>query len=270
MPGILPHLLCAALYGLLAYAIYREVVANPEDTRTLGPLHWGIAAPMLVHTWLLYRSVIVGGGIYLGVGNSVSAIIWLTVIIYWLGSFHYRLRSLQVFVLGTAALAVLMPLAFASTHPLPHTDFPAFRLHLLISMLAFSLLTIASLQAFMMALLERRLHSGTLPPYLRALPPLLSMERLLFQIILAGFLLLTLTLGTGMVFSEELFGRPLRFTHKVVFGLLAWLIFAALLGGRRLYGWRGRVALRWTLAGFMALVLAYIGSKFVLEVLLPG
>src|SRR5690606_7967720 len=95
MPGILPHLLCAALYGLLAYAIYREVAAKPDDTRTLGPLHWGIAAPMLVHTWLLYRSVIVEGGIYLGVGNSVSAIIWLTVIIYWLGSFHYRLRSLQ-------------------------------------------------------------------------------------------------------------------------------------------------------------------------------
>ena len=94
------------------------------------------------------------------------------------------------------------------------------------------------------------------------------MERLLFRIITAGFLLLTLTLGTGMMFSEELFGRPLQFTHKVVFGILAWLIFAALLAGRQLYGWRGRVALRWTLAGFLALVLAYIGSKFVLEVIL--
>lgn len=270
MPGILPHLLCAALYGLLAYAIYRDLVADPDATRTLGPLHWAIAAPLLMHTWLLHRSVFIGEGVFLGVGNSMSAIVWLTVLIYWLGSFHYRLRSLQVFVLGTAAVGVLMPLAFGSTHPLPHTDFPAFRLHLLISMLAFSLLTIASLQAFMMALLERRLHSGTLPPYLRALPPLLSMERLLFQIILAGFLLLTLTLGSGMVFSEELFGRPLRFTHKVVFGLLAWVIFAALLSGRRIYGWRGRVALRWTLAGFLTLVLAYIGSKFVLEILLSA
>ncbi len=268
MPGILPHLLCAALYGVLAFAIFRSLVSNAEDKSQLGTLHWAIAAPMLLHTWLLYRSVFTGEGVYLGVGNSVSAIMWLTVVIYWLGSLHYRLRSLQVFVLGSAAVAVLLPLALPSAHPLPHTGLLAFRLHLLISMLAFSLLTIASLQAFMMALLERRLHAGTLPPSLRALPPLLSMESLLFQIILAGFVLLTLTLGSGMVFSEELFGRPLRFTHKVVFGILAWLIFAALLGGRRIYGWRGRIALRWTLAGFMALVLAYIGSKFVLEVML--
>jgi len=268
MPGILPHLLCAALYGLLATALYRGVVSSPDDTSKLGTLHWAIAAPLLMHTWLLQGSIFLEGGIYMGVGNSISAIIWLTVLIYWLGSFHHRLHSLQVFVLGTAAVAVLLPLVFRSVHPLPHTGFLAFRLHLLISMLAFSLLTIASLHAFMMALLERRLHAGSLPPYLRALPPLLSMERLLFQIILAGFVLLTLTLGSGMVFSEELFGRPLRFTHKVVFGLLAWLIFAALLGGRRIYGWRGRIALRWTLAGFLALVLAYIGSKFVLEVLL--
>ena len=77
-----------------------------------------------------------------------------------------------------------------------------------------------------------------------------------------------LTLASGMLFSEELFGRPLRLTHKVAFGIAAWFIFGALLGGRRIYGWRGRRALRWTLAGFMALVLAYLGSKFVLEVLL--
>jgi ABC-type uncharacterized transport system permease subunit len=94
------------------------------------------------------------------------------------------------------------------------------------------------------------------------------MERLLFRIIAMGFLLLTLTLGSGMLFSEELSGHPLKFNHKVVFGILAWCIFAALLAGRQIYGWRGRLALRWTLAGFLALVLAYLGSKFVLEVIL--
>ena len=88
----------------------------------------------------------------------------------------------------------------------------------------------------MMALLERRLHRGRVPPFLQSLPPLLTMERLLFRIIAVGFLLLTLTLGSGMLFSEELFGQPLQFTHKVVFGILAWCIFAALLAGRQLYG----------------------------------
>src|SRR5205823_2509547 len=80
-----------------------------------------------------------------------------------------------------------------------------------------------------------------------ALPPLLTMERLLFQIILAGFVFLTLTLATGIAFSETLFGRAMKFDHKTVFAVASWLIFAALLAGRYLYGWRGRVALRWTL-----------------------
>ena len=139
---------------------------------------------------------------------------------------------------------------------------------LLLSMLAYSLFTIGSLHVLLMALLERRLHHGSLPRPLQGLPPLLAMETLLFRIIWAGFLLLTLTLATGVIYSEELFGKAARFNHKTVFGVLSWLIFAALLGGRHIYGWRGRVAVRWTLAGFLMLVLAYIGSKFVIEVIL--
>src|SRR5258708_1667826 len=94
------------------------------------------------------------------------------------------------------------------------------------------------------------------------------MERLLFRVILAGFAFLTLTLLTGIVFSETLFGRAMKFDHKTVFAVVSWFIFAALLAGRYFYGWRGRTALRWTLAGFVALLLAYVGSRFVLEVIL--
>ena len=120
----------------------------------------------------------------------------------------------------------------------------------------------------MRAMRARPLPRATLPRCLQGLPPLLSMEKLLFRIIASGFVLLTLTLGSGILFSEALFGKPMSFTHKTVFGILSWIIFAALLAGRAHYGWRGRVAMRWTLAGFLSLVLAYIGSKFVLEVLL--
>ena len=140
--------------------------------------------------------------------------------------------------------------------------------NLVIALLAYSLFTIASLHVLMMAMMERGLHRGNLPRFLQGLPPLLTMEQLLFRIIAAGFVLLTLTLASGILFSEALFGKPMSFTHKTVFGILSWIIFAALLAGRALYGWRGRVAMRWTLAGFLSLVLAYIGSKFVLEVLL--
>ena len=94
------------------------------------------------------------------------------------------------------------------------------------------------------------------------------MERLLFQIITLGFILLTLTLLSGIAFSEQLLNRAFVFNHKTVFTLISWLIFGALLVGHHKHGWRGKTAVRWTLAGFLVLLLAYIGSKFVLEVIL--
>ena len=135
-------------------------------------------------------------------------------------------------------------------------------------MMAYSLLTIAALHALLMAVVERRLHHPTMTSVLTNLPPLLTMEKILFRIIWAGFILLTLTLISGVVFSEEVFGQPVKFTHKTLFGFISWGVFAALLTGRQLYGWRGRIAIRWTLIGFVILLLAYIGSKFVLEVVL--
>jgi ABC-type uncharacterized transport system permease subunit len=144
-------------------------------------------------------------------------------------------------------------------------------------MLAYSLFTLAALHALLMAVVERRLHGGAgakrtgLQPMnglLANLPPLLTLEALLFRIIGLGFVLLTLTLVSGAVFSETLFDQAIRLNHKTLFAIVSWLIFAALLAGRYFYGWRGRVALRWTLAGFITLLLAYVGSRFVLEVVL--
>src|SRR6186713_2116541 len=115
---------------------------------------------------------------------------------------------------------------------------------------------------------EKWLHRGALPPLLRTLPPLLEMEALLFRILLAAFVLLTFTVVSGLFFSEQLFGKPLTITHKTVFGILSWFIFGGLLVGHHFRGWRGRTAVRWTVAGFVALLLAYIGSKVVLELIL--
>jgi ABC-type uncharacterized transport system permease subunit len=235
----------------------------------LGALeHVLVLAVLLLHSVLLFDSIFAPEGMRLGVGNAMSAIIWLTVLIYWIGSFFYNLDGLQTMVMPVAAVCALLPVVFPSLRPLPNTEFTLFKVHLLIAMLAYSLFTIASLHVLLMALIERRLHGGALPALLQKMPPLLTMETLLFRIITAGFVLLTLTLASGMVFSEELFGKPVRFDHKVVFGILSWFVFAALLGGRQLYGWRGRVAVRWTLTGFVMLLLAYIGTRFVLEVIL--
>ena len=269
--AILPYLACATLYAALAFYFWRRHWSGTEapvaeSASRHGIEHAALLVPFALHTWLLAGSLFAVPGMVLGVGNALSLILWLTVLIYGVGSLFYRLDGLHALVMPAAAVAVLLPWLMPSTQALANTETWEFKAHLLIAMLAYSLFTIASLHVMLMAIIERRLHAGA--PSLRSMPPLLTMETLLFRIIAAGFVLLTLTIVSGVLFSEELFGKPARFSHKTVFGVLSWLIFGALLGGRWLYGWRGRTAVRWTLAGFLALVLAYIGSKFVLEVIL--
>lgn len=275
MASILLHLVNALLYGGAA-AYYWQTRWRPATVPAAAEEygesavweHAIILVPLALHTWLLYTAMFEPEGLFLGVGTALSAIAWLSMLIYWVASVVYRQEGLQTLILPVAAVAVLLPLLFPATRPLAHTEVPAFKFHLVLSMLAYSLFTIASLQVVLMALVERRLHGGGLSRSLRWLPPLLTMETLLFRIIGAGFVLLTLVLISGIFFSEEVFGKPMSFSHKTIFAWLSWGIFAALLAGRSIYGWRGRVAVRWTLAGFLALVLAYLGSKFVLEVLL--
>jgi ABC-type uncharacterized transport system permease subunit len=101
-----------------------------------------------------------------------------------------------------------------------------------------------------------------------AVPPLITLERYMFRLIIVGFALLTLTLVSGILFSEQLFGKAVTLTHKNVFSVAGWVAFAILLFGRWRYGWRGRTALKWILGGTLLLVLGYLGSKFVLEVIL--
>jgi len=273
VPEILPYLVSALLYGALALyswrTRWREAGNAPSAAAPVNVIeHYGVLVPLALHAALIAHTMFAPDGLHLGAGNAVSAILWLTVLIYWAGNFFYRLDGLQSLVLPVAAVAVLLPTVLPSVRPLPNTELVVFKLHLLIAMLAYSLFTIASLHVLLMALLERRLHDGGLPRVLQGLPPLLAMETLLFRIIWAGFILLTATIASGVLFSEELFGRAARLNHKTVFGVLSWIIFAALLGGRHIYGWRRRVAVRWTLTGFLMLVLAYVGSRFVLEVIL--
>ena len=273
MQGILPYLVSALLYAAMTAYFWRlhwspaaTAPAALPDRRVLERA--GVLAALGVHAAALFGTMLAGNVLRIGVGDAISAILWLTVLIYWLGSLFYRLEGLQALIMPAAAVAAFLPALFPAARPLPNTELLAFKLHLLISMLAYSLFTIASLHVLLMAMLERRLHRGALPAGLQKLPPLLTMETLLFRIIWAGFIMLSLTLASGVMYSEELFGKAARLNHKTVFGIISWFVFAALLFGRHFHGWRGRIAVRWTLTGFMMLVLAYIGSKFVLEVIL--
>jgi ABC-type uncharacterized transport system permease subunit len=271
MQSILPYLASALLYAAIAAYLWQLHWSSAPAGTTPGrgvAEHASVLLALTVHGAVLFGAMFAGNTLRIGIGDAISAILWLTVLIYWLGSLVYRLEGLQALIMPVAAIAALLPALAPSAKPLPNTELLAFKLHLVMSMTAYSLFTIASLHVLLMAMLERRLHLGALPAGLRRLPPLLTMETLLFRIIWAGFVMLTLTLVSGVFFSEEVFGKAARFNHKTVFGFVSWTVFAALLLGRHFRGWRGRVAVRWTLSGFLLLVLAYLGSKFVLEVLL--
>jgi ABC-type uncharacterized transport system permease subunit len=277
VPDIVIHVVASALYAALALHFWntrwRARTASPASAAGApapGLQAWERAAillPLAMHGALLYSELFAAGELRFGFAYALSAMLWLTVLFYWLESFLYDLDAMQPPALALAALAVPMPLLFPGHLGAAYAASFEFRVHLVLAMLAYSLFTIALLHALLMAVVERRLHRKEGAVF-GALPPLLTLERLLFRLIGAAFLLLTVTLATGFAFSESLFGRAMRFDHKTVFGVLSWLTFGLLLAGRRLYGWRGRTALRWTLSGFVLLFLAYIGSRFVLEVLL--
>lgn len=262
------HLLAAALYALNAWLLARRLATGAPDTGM--PLAWKLAplVPLALHTWALTRLLFVDGVLHLGAGEALSAIAWLCVLIYGAGGLFRRLDGVQPSILVVGALACFFAAWLPGGRPVANPGSLFFQAHVLMSIAAYSLFTIASVQALLMAAVERRLHSGSVPAALRHLPPLMALESVLFRLIAAGFALLTLSLASGMLFSEALFGRPLQFSHKIVFGILSWLIFGTLLAGRVWRGWRGRIAVRGTLAGFVVLMLAYVGSRFVLEVIL--
>ncbi len=266
MLDLFPNLLVAGFYGAVAFDFWRS--SKEKTAEEHAEWHFvAIALGLLLHGVLLYKSMFIGG-FNLGLTNALSAIFWLTVLIYWVADFKRQLHSLQAFVLPPAAVFVVLQQLVPETHLLPYADQPAFMWHLVIAMLAYSLFTFAALHALLMTVAERSLHRKPTLIHLPDFPPLIVMEKLLFRIIGLGFLLLTLTLVSGIVFSEQLFHQPLKLTHKNVFTIISWLVFGALLYGRMRYGWRGRIAIRWTLSGFGLLLMAYIGSKFVLEILL--
>lgn len=262
------HLLTFALYAVLAILFWRAQAAGNAEQQNRGVLGHAVGVPLALHGWLLYDTLFIWGALNLGLVYALSLILWLTVLVYWLARYFYPLSSLQALVLPLAAICTALPAIFPDAHILSQPASGLFDTHVLMAMLAYSLFTIAALHAALMSLVEKRLHHAKLPKVLQNLPPLMTMETLLFKVIGVGFVLLTITNASGMLFSEQIFGHPLRFSHMVLFGILSWLVFAALLLGRHFKGWRGHTAVRGTLIGFGFLILSYLGTRFVLEIFL--
>ncbi|MBT9539036.1 MAG: cytochrome c biogenesis protein CcsA [Thiobacillus sp.] len=257
-PLLLVTLCVSALYGWVAWRLQR----TPPFKMACVALPLALFA----HGALIYQSVLGQGDIRLGFGNSLSTILWLTALTYWLSSKGTPLARIQSWVSGLAALSVLGMLVFTEAHVIPSSQALSLRMHLVVSFLAYGLLAVAALHAVLMTMLEKQLHRGGMLQ--NGAPPLLTLEAMLFRTIGIGFALLTLSVFSGVFFSEELFGKPVQISHKTVFAILSWLVFGGLLLGRHFRGWRGRTALIWTITGFTLLLLAYLGTQFVLEVIL--
>ncbi len=271
------HLIAASLYAALSARLWqtrwhprrRGQQAAQAAPNRLGILERALLlAALFVHGATLGDDIIDGNIMHFSFAIALSFMLWLAIALYWIESFYTRMEGLLAIGLPATAVAALLPIVVTEHHELINASSAAFRLHFLIAMLAYSLFTLAALHALLMSVVEKNLHRGRLSPLLSGLPPLLTMETLLFRLINIAFVLLTMTLVSGIAFSETLFGKALTINHKTIFGILSWVIFAGLLTGRHLRGWRGRIALRWTLSGFVVLLLAYVGYRFVLEVIL--
>lgn len=201
-------------------------------------------------------------GFHLSLFAVLSLVFWVVNGIVLISSFKKELHNLFLLLFPLSALSVLASVFTEDSEALDYN----LASHIILSILAYSLLTIASLQALLVAYQNRALKHKNLITSTRLLPPLQTMESLLFELLWAGEIFLTLAIASGFWFLEDMFAQDLA--HKTIFALTAWFIYALLLWGRHRMGWRGNTAIRWTLAGFVCLMLAYFGSKIVLELLL--
>ncbi len=229
-----------------------------------------LAPVLLLHGALVLLPPFAGRELVMGFGYAVCLVAWLTLMLYFCGSFFYRLNGLQLMLYPLAALTMLAAAYFPGQHAAYRVADLPFMLHLISALLAYSLFAVSALLAVMVLWLHRNLRRRRHLQQVYWLPPLLSLEKMMLQGVWAGFILLTVAVLSGTVFAEVVFGQPAQLNHKTVFGVLSWLIYGGLLLRRSMTAWRGKKVAVWTIIGFVSLMMAYIGSKFVLEVLLPG
>jgi ABC-type uncharacterized transport system permease subunit len=225
-------------------------------------------ALIICHGILLYASAVREGQINLALGNVFSLVSLMTLSVYWFAAIRRQILNLGIFVLPLGLAGVITGLFLAGEPLIVDDTPPALWLHFIIALLAFGILCIAAAQALLLYFQEKQLHShhpGSLFP---ALPAIQTMETNLFQLTLLGVILLTLNLATGMISSWQVHGKSLDFNHHILLSFIAWLGFSALLAGHRIYGWRGRIAAKWTLIAFAVLILAYFGTRFVTSIIL--
>jgi ABC-type uncharacterized transport system permease subunit len=224
------------------------------------------AVAVLAHGIAAIGTIYTPNGIDLGFFRVLSLIFWFICVIGIISALRRPLDNALALMFPLAAVAVVISLLVRGPDNYLQPLTTGVLAHIVLSILAYSVLSLSALQALVLAVQERELKHRHRSGVLNALPPLQTMEEILFELLWVGVILLTLAIITGSIYIENLFAQHL--VHKTVFSIIAWLIFSGLLWGHHQLGWRGHTAVRWTLVGFTALVLAYFGTKLVLELIL--
>ncbi len=265
----------AAATGLTAVVAYlagtlvqaRSLLKRTEVNAT-ALLVFGVAGA-IGHGVANYQVIYTGTALKLGIYTSASLVAWIMVLFVLISRVRLPVDNLLVVALPAGALGILCLLAAPTGNALPIASLEDPLIwHILISIVAYSILFMAACHSVLLAILEHRLKNRHGVRLMRVLPPLQTMETLLFGLLWTGIIALTLAIISGFVFLDDMFEQ--RVVHHTVLALSSWVLYGILLAGHRLFGWRGTTAVRWTLIAFGLLVLGYFGSKFVIEILLES
>ena len=228
-----------AIGAVLLYLTATALLFNRLSKIRQGDSNTGLASKGVVmgctllavtlHGIILSQDIFLAPGLNLGVTNAASLITWLITLILALATLRLPLESLIAVFLPAAALTLLVEFTFPSTHIVSADISKELKFHIIVSILAYSVLTVAAIQSLIVALQDRHLRSRHPGGIIRSLPPLQTMETLLFQLIAAGFSLHTVALATGILYIEDLFAQHL--VHKTLLSIIAWSTFAILLWG---------------------------------------
>jgi ABC-type uncharacterized transport system permease subunit len=268
MMTIICGLIAVLLYTSSAWLQRQHLVSPALTANSRGSnVVLGLAVMALIAHFCNAISVInTAQGYDFGFFKVASLFSWVMAVIIVLSSLKKPVANLFLALFPLAILCILCSSFLPSNYNPNPTLSSGVALHSGLGIIAFSLLTIAAIQALLVAWLSKELKQHHFSTTLRHLPPLQTLEELLFQTIQAGFFALLAVILSGFIFMDDMFAQHL--VHKTALTMVSWLVFGILLWGRHQRGWRGKTALRWILAGFSVLILAYFGSKFVLEIVL--
>jgi len=240
--------------------------------RKRRPLHkqWlcalqGVA--IALHGVGLYHIMVFPSGVDLTITKAFSLVMLSINIILLISGMRKPLHNLFIILSPLTAFAIALSYLSLQTTPTPMTQMTfGIGAHVILSLIAYSLLSISSLQALLLHWQNSRLKKRQLTGLIKHLPPLQTMESLMFDLVWAGVILLTGGIMFGALYVNDMFAQHLA--HKTILSIIAWGTFSTLLWGRVIKGWRANKAIHWVLVGFCTLMLAYFGSKVALEVVL--